>query len=167
MIPHIISFPTMYNTWGQRLGEPTLKNWRIQKNTTFWADLLAIFPNHLTSQRSGEFFYMENLFFYSFMVMVWYGASKWANRKLGEGIIVRVMSNIVKQVTYHGNLSKIHSPASNAKYFNLFGILYFSIWAQRGTGYGDMSYSGLCLLSVLGYGTWLLLPCYPPTLSTN
>ena len=116
--PHIISFPAIYNTWGLNLEEPTLKNWRIPKNTTFWADLLAIFSNCLTFRRSGDFFCIENLLFKSLTVMAWYGASNWAIRKLSEGIIVQVMSNIVKHVIYRGNLSKIHSFAKNAKFHN-------------------------------------------------
>ena len=64
------------------------------------------------------FFCIENLLFKSLTVMAWYGASNWAIRKLSEGIIVQVMSNIVKHVIYHGNLSKIHSFAKNAKFHN-------------------------------------------------
>ena len=117
---HIISFPTMYNTWGLREWESILKNWRSPKNTTFWANLQAIFPNYLTSRRSGENSGIANLLFFNLTVMVWYLASKWAIRKLDEITIVEVMADIVKPVTGRGNLSKNHYFAWNAKCSNFF-----------------------------------------------
>ena len=98
---HNKSFPTMYNTWGLREWE-----WRMPKNTTFCANLRAIFPNYLTSRRSGDSFGIANLFVFHLTVMTWYWASKWAIRKLGEGTIVEVMAAIVKHVTDRGNISK-------------------------------------------------------------
>ena len=50
---HIISFPTMYNTWGLREWEP--------KTPHFEPIYRPFFPNYLTSRRSGEISGIANL----------------------------------------------------------------------------------------------------------